>query len=137
MESGTDSSQSVVRRYADAWASGDAGACVNLYADDIVIHYFGQNPLAGDHVGKAAALAVLGRLSQVVTREPPLIHDAFAGGDHGVILAKERWHNGDQSWELDRVLLYHVRGGKLAECWVYDQDQRAVDAIFSREKRAP
>lgn len=137
MGSSDGSAESVVRRYAAAWAKGEVSTLIDLYADDVVLHYFGQNPLTGDHVGKPAALAVLGRISQLVSRDAPEIHDAFGGGDHGAILARERWHDGDQTWELDRVLLYHVRDGKLSECWVYDQDQRAVDAILSRNKQSP
>lgn len=122
-----------VRAYADAWAGGDAATVVGLYADDIVLHYSGENPITGDHTGKAAALAVLGRLSRAVKREPPVIHDVLAGGSgHGVILAEERWHDGDEVIALNRVLVYHVRDGKLAECWLYDEDQRRVDAILNR-----
>ena len=49
----------VVRRYADAWAANDLRAIVDCYHDDVVFHYFGRNPLAGTHRGKAACLAVL------------------------------------------------------------------------------
>jgi ketosteroid isomerase-like protein len=102
-----------------------------LYADDIVLHYGGDNPLSGDHAGKAAALAVLGRLSRMVERGTPEIHDVLASADHAVVLAREHWRDGGEMVALERVLLYHVRDGKLSECWVYDADQRLVDAILS------
>jgi ketosteroid isomerase-like protein len=132
LEAGSGTALDVVRRYADAWAAGDAATVVALYADDIVLHYFGDNPLAGDHAGKAAALAALGKISQAVRRAAPEIHDVLGGEHHAAILAKERWGEGKDAVELNRVLLYHVRDGKLSECWIYDGDQRAVDNILNK-----
>lgn len=123
----------VVRKYADAWAAGDAATVVGLYADDIVLHWFGDNPLAGDHVGKPAALAALGRMSALTKRGAPEVHDVIGSGHHAAILAKERWMDGDTPVELNRVLVFHVRDDKLSECWVYDEDQRRVDEILSRQ----
>lgn len=34
---------------------------------------------------------------------------------------------------VQRVLVYRVLDGKLRECWLYDEDQRFVDALWSRE----
>ena len=121
----------VVRRYCDAWVRGDAATLVGLYADDIVLHYFGQSPLAGDHAGKAAALAALARISALTKRGTPEIHDVLASDSHAAILARESWMDGETPVTVERVLLYHVRDGKLAECWIYDADQRLVDAILS------
>ena len=45
-----------VDRYAGAWLAGDRAALAACYHDDFTLHYFGRNPLAGDHTGKAAAL---------------------------------------------------------------------------------
>lgn len=41
----------VVKRYADAWAANDMKSIVDCYHDEVVFHYFGQNPLAGTHRG--------------------------------------------------------------------------------------
>jgi hypothetical protein len=30
-----------------------------------------------------------------------------------------------------RVLVFHLKDGKLYECWLYDDDQRAVDEFWS------
>lgn len=125
------SALSVVKRYADAWAAGDGATVIGLYSDDIVLHYFGDNALAGDHAGKAAALAALGTITQAVKRAAPEIHDVLGGEHHAAILAKERWGEGDDAVELSRVLLYHVRDGKISECWIYDGDQRLVDRILN------
>jgi hypothetical protein len=41
--------------------------------DDIVLHYFGRSPLAGDHRGKPAALGVLAKVQQLANRQ--LLYD--------------------------------------------------------------
>ena len=122
----------VVRRYADAWAAGDAATVVASYADDIVLHWLGENPLAGDHFGKAAALAALGKMISITKRGAPIIHDVLASDTHAAILAQEKWMDGETPITVNRVLVFHVRDDKLTECWVYDEDQRMVDALFSR-----
>jgi hypothetical protein len=55
----------------------------------------------------------------------------LGGEHHAAILARERWGEGADAVELNRVLLYHVRDGKISECWIYDGDQRMVDAILT------
>ncbi|MEX2245643.1 MAG: nuclear transport factor 2 family protein [Dehalococcoidia bacterium] len=132
MPEDSPSPRDVVQRYADAWARGDAATLVALYADDVILHYFGRNPLSGDHAGKPAALATLARVSALTKRGTPHIIDVIASDNHAAILARESWMDGDTPVSVNRVLLYTVRDGKLAECWIYDEDQRAVDKILSR-----
>ena len=36
---------------------------------------------------------------------------------------------GDPLTVVRRVFLYKVRDGKLAECWLYDEDQRFIDTL--------
>jgi hypothetical protein len=128
---GRDANDAVVRRYADAWRAGDLATIVGCYHDDVVLHYFGRNPLAGSHRGKPAALAVLARIQQIAGRRLVEVHDTLASDDHAVILARERFERDGRQVEVRRVLVYHVRDGKLAECWIHDDDQRAVDEMLA------
>jgi hypothetical protein len=34
------------------------------------------------------------------------------------------------------VLLYRVEDGKLRECWLYDEDQRFIDELWSTDPDA-
>ena len=43
--------EAVVRRYCDAWSRGDLPAIVDCYHEELVLHYFGRSPLAGEHRG--------------------------------------------------------------------------------------
>lgn len=125
-----DANHALIATYARAWEAGDAPTLVGLYHDDIVLHWFGQNPLAGDHVGKPAALSALFKLGQLTNRKVK-VHDILAGPGHAAILAHETWERDGRTMEVDRVLVFHLRDGKLSECWVYDEDQRAVDEFWA------
>ena len=121
----------VVRRYADAWAANDFATIVDAYHGEIVFHYFGRNPLAGVHRGKAACLAVLKQIREKTNRKLLEIVDVQAGQRYGMVIARERFERGGNSVDVERLLKYTVRDGKLAECWVYDEDQRLIDELLS------
>lgn len=105
-------------------------AILGLYHDDFTLHYLGRSPMAGDHEGKMAAVQALGRVQTLTNRKLVEIHDVLSSEDHGAVLARERFEQGGKTLEVNRILLYHVRDGKLAECWLFDDDQRAVDEFW-------
>ena len=121
----------VVKRYADAWAAGDLRGIVDSYHDDVVFHYFGRSPLAGTHRGKAACLQVLKQVREKTNRKLIGIQDVLAGAHFGAVIAVEQFERSGVVVQIERLLRYTVRDGKLAECWVYDEDQRLVDAHWS------
>jgi ketosteroid isomerase-like protein len=123
--------EAAIRRYCDAWVSGDLAAIVDCYHDDLVLHYFGRSPLAGDHRGKPAVLLLLARVGQLTNRRLLEIHDVLASDEHAVVLARERFERDGRAVDLNRVFVYHIRDGKLAEGWFYDEDQRTVDEFWS------
>jgi uncharacterized protein len=119
-----------VRRYAEAWRANDIAAVFDLYHDDFVLHYFGDSPLAGDHVGKDAAISVLVEATQRSGRQLDEIEDVLGGSTFGAIVAREGVGR-DQTRVVRRVFLYTVRDGKLAESWLYDENQRLIDSLWS------
>jgi ketosteroid isomerase-like protein len=126
-----DAIYAVVRRYADAWSANDLPAIVDCYHDEVVFHYFGRSPLAGTHHGKAACLAVLKQVRERTNRRLVEIRDVLAGGRFGLIVAVEHFERDGASVDIERLLRYRVRDGKLAECWIYDEDQRRVDEFLA------
>jgi uncharacterized protein len=121
----------VVKRYADAWAANDLRAILDSYHDEVVFHYFGRSPLAGTHRGKAACLAILKQVREKTNRKLVSIRDVLAGEHFGLIVAVEQFERGGRRIEIERLLRYSVRDGKLAECWIYDEDQRLVDEYWA------
>jgi len=130
-EAGQDEIGTVVQRYADAWRANDLQTIVDSYHDDVVFHYFGRSPLAGTHRGKAACLTLLMQVRERTNRQLLEVSDVLVGKNRAAILARERFERDGRVLELDRLLLYAVRDGKLAECWIYDEDQRAVDEFWA------
>ena len=119
-----------VGRYASAWLTGDRAALAACYHDEFTLHYFGNNPLAGNHHGKAAALGVLAEVTRRTNRRLLAIVDIMAGPARGALLVRERFERDGRTAEVERLLVYAVRDGLLAECWVYDQDQALVDTFL-------
>lgn len=126
----TEAIATVLGDYARAWQAGDLGAIMAAYHDDFVLHYFGDNPLAGRHMGKAAALGVLGDFSRRTNRRLIDIVSVMAGDTRGALVTREQLGPEDAAIEVERVLVYRIAGGQLAECWVYDADQPAIDRLI-------
>lgn len=121
----------VVKRYADAWAANDLQAIFDCYHEEVVFHYFGRSPLAGTHRGKNACLAVLKQVREKTHRKLVSIRDVLAGEHFGLIVAVEQFERNGSSVAIERMLRYSVRDGKLAECWIYDEDQSLVDEYWA------
>ena len=128
-----EETEAVVRAYCEAWEVGDVAEIFALYHDDFTLHYFGRSPMAGDHVGKVAAVQALGKVQTLTNRKLVEVHDVLSSADHGAVLAKERFEQGGKTLEVNRILLYHVKDGKLAECWLFDDDQRSVDEFWGAD----
>ncbi len=122
--------RAAIETYAAAWVRGDLAAIVGCYHDEFTLHYFGDNALAGIHSGKAAALTALASFSQKSRRRLMAVTATMAGADRGAVIAREMLTHNEREIEVERLLVYAVRDGLLAECWVYDQDQRLIDAII-------
>ena len=128
--------ETVLRRYADAWGANDAKAIVDCYHNDVVFHYFGRNPLAGTHRGKAACLAVLKQIRERTQRRLLEVLDVSTGDTYGFVIARERFERNGHATDVTRVLKYTVKDDKIAECWVYDQDQALIDSYFAAKDGA-
>jgi uncharacterized protein len=126
-----DENEAIIKRYCEAWKKGDLPTMFGLYHDEFVLRYFGRSPLAGEHRGKAAAIGVLGKVQKLTNRQLLEIRDVLASDDHAIVIARERFRRDGKQLEANRIFVYRVRDGKLLECWVYDEDQRAVDEFWS------
>ena len=124
----------VLRAYADAWLAGDLEKVLGSYHEDFGLHYMGESPLAGTHEGQEAALAILGQASFRTSRKLIEVEDVLTGEEFGALVAIEDL--GDPPRRVRRVLLYRVLDGKLGECWLFDEDQRFIDRLWSTDPDA-
>ena len=123
--------EAVVRTYTDAWLAADFTTVVDLYHDDLVLHWGGSHALSGDHVGKDAALSALLDVQARTDRLPLAVLDVMVSADHATAWMKERWTVEGLEYELTRVLVFRVADGQLRECWLYDIDSALVDRALS------
>lgn len=130
MESETENREAV-ERYAAAWTAGDMAALVGCYHDDFTLHYGGDNALTGTHRGKAKCLGVMQEFGKRCGgRKLVRVVATMAGAERGGMIAREAL--GPDGIEMDRVFLYAVKDGKLAECWLYDSDQGLIDRMVGK-----
>ena len=120
-----------VERYAAAWQAGDRAAIADCYHNDFTLHYFGQNPFAGDHSGKQVALATLSKFAARTNRKLLSIIDVMAGPQRAIIIARESFEREGRRAEFDRILVYAIKDERLHECWVYDGDRAVVDLFLA------
>jgi ketosteroid isomerase-like protein len=121
----------VLRSYAQAWLASDLEKVLAAYHDDIELHYMGKSPLAGTHRGRDAAFAALAQASVRTSRKLVDVKDVLVGDSLGALLAIEDL--GDPPRRVQRILLYRVQDEKLRECWLFDEDQRFIDQLWSKE----
>jgi ketosteroid isomerase-like protein len=124
-----DAIRTLLERYVQAWRAGDLRAAAACYHADFTLHYFGANGLSGTHAGKARALAILAEFGRRTQRRLVRVEAILAGPERGALVAREAFRRGDETAECERVSLYATRDELLSECWVYDSDQRLVDAV--------
>jgi hypothetical protein len=125
-----DEIRTTLEAYARSWEAGDLAAVFASYHDDFTLHYAGANALSGVHQGKAAAREVLAEFSRRTGRRLLGILDVMAGDERGVVIAREGLGLGDETREVERVLVYTVTDGRLHHCWVYDEDQAWIDGLI-------
>ena len=130
MTSAAATTAAVMQRYAEAMRTGDGATIRASYHDDIVLHYAGDNPLSGEHRGLAAMLEAMGRLRRRTERRLLAVVDVMVGAQRGCIVLREAFMRDGQTHEIERLGVYRVKGGKIVECWVFDEDQALMDRLL-------
>jgi uncharacterized protein len=121
----------VVGGYWDALKSGGVEQALDFYSDDLVFHYYGHNPIAGDHVGKKACLEVLAKIGRRTNRRILEVLEQVYTDERATVIARESFERGGQMAILDRTFIYRVKDGKIVEVWILDQDQQTVDRFLA------
>ena len=124
--------EDVVRGYVGAFARGDLDTAGKYLADDIVYHVGGHHSLAGDYRGRDSVLAFFkdrsDRTGGTFAYTP---HDLLASRDHAVGLGSVTAQRGADAYTWNVVTVYHVRGDRVAECWVVDADSDTADRALA------
>ncbi len=124
--------EEIARNATEALSRGDMEGFLSHHADDVVVHFPGRGPMAGDHRGKAGVAQMFQRQMQILDAPPEIeTHDVLASDDHAVVLNKTRGTRGGKTLEQQQVVVLHIRDGKIAEAWLQFSDQQALDEFAS------
>jgi ketosteroid isomerase-like protein len=122
----------IARSATEALSKGDIEGLLEHHTDDVVIHFPGRGPMAGDHRGKDGAAKMFQQQMSILDAPPEIeTHDVLASDDHAVVLNKTRVTRAGKIMEQDQVVVMHIEGGKIAEVWLQFSDQQALDEFAS------
>jgi ketosteroid isomerase-like protein len=124
--------EEVARTATEAIAKRDIEGFLSLHADDVVLHFPGRGPMAGDYRGKDGLAQLFQRQLQILDAPPEIEnHDILANDDHAVVLNKVRGTRGGKTLDQQQVVVMHIKDGKIAEVWLQFSDQQGMDELAS------
>jgi ketosteroid isomerase-like protein len=122
----------LTRKGYAAFNSGDVETVMDLLAEKVVWHVFGNGPLAGDHDGKQAVMELFGRYLELLDSQSTEVHDILANDKHTVVMATLRLSRKGQSVEHKVTDVIHPDAeGRVEEFWRFFDDQGKADAFIS------
>ena len=110
----------VINAMTDAVFSQDHDALATIFTDDLVFHFRGPHPMAGDHAGLGGLLTVLGWIFEKTNGQIELDTKLCLGTD-GWVAEFERAKLGrnGETVESDNAFVYRFEGDRIAEMWMY------------------
>ena len=109
-----------VNRMTKAIFDQDHDTLAAIFSDDLVFHFRGPHPLAGDHVGLGGLLGVLGSIFEATGGDIHLDQQFCVGAD-GWAAEWEHATLGRKgaSLESKNAFVYRFTGGQIAEMWMF------------------
>lgn len=117
----------------EAFGRGDLDALEHHYfARDIEYHYPGRSHLAGHYRGVAQVIKVFRQFIDLSEGSIRLeVHNVVADEGHAVALFTVRAERLGRRLEDRSVQVFHIRGGKATEVWMYPGDLYYWDEFWS------
>ena len=124
--------EEIARSATEALAKRDLEAFFNHHSDDVVLHFPGSGPMAGDYRGRDGLVQLFQRQMEILDAPPEIEnHDVLASDEHAVALNKVRGTRGETTLEQNQVVVMHITDGKIAEIWLQFSEQQAMDEMAS------
>jgi len=124
----------VVQQFFSYARAGRRERVPELWSDEIVLHYGGDNPISGTYRGKAEVGGAYRKMAELTGGTFGLVemHDMLASEEHVVVLSRVGAERAGHHLEWQGVDVYHVSDGCIQEIWIHVTDQYAVDEFLSR-----
>jgi len=124
--------EEIARSAVEALSKRDIDAFLRLHADDIVLHFPGRGPMAGDYKGKDGLARLFQQQMQLLDSPPEIEnHDTLANDEHAVILNRVKATRGGQILEQNQVVVSHIKDGRITETWLHFSKQEEMDEFAS------
>jgi ketosteroid isomerase-like protein len=128
----TNANIDIARTYFQAVRTGDMATLGELLDEAIVWHQPGANQFSGEHKGRDAVFAMLGRMMET-SRGTFTIDEVRTLMGNGDLVAATIHFSGRHdgaSMSMDGVDLLRITGGKITEMWLFSGDPAAEDAFW-------
>jgi ketosteroid isomerase-like protein len=122
-----------MQEYIAAARRGDWETASARFADDVVLHIPGRSRLAGERRGRDHALAYI-EDARARSRDHDVeltVEDMLASEERVALMVRERFTTPGGPVEIRRCNVYRWREGRIAEVWIFEADQYAVDALLA------
>jgi ketosteroid isomerase-like protein len=122
-----------MRRYLGAARSTDWEAAFACFAEDIALRIPGRSEFAGEFRGRDVARRYI-EAARARSHDAEVeleVIDTLVSDERFCLLVLERFRTRDGIVEIRRANVYRVRGEEIAEIWIFEGDQYAVDALFA------
>lgn len=125
--------EDLVRAGFEAFSRGDLDTLESqFFADGIVWHVPGRNPLGGEYTGIGQVRDYLSRAFQLADGTVDMeLQDVLANDRHAVALFRSRAGRKGRQLDTFDAVIFKVADGKFAEAWHRSGDPYAADAFWS------
>jgi ketosteroid isomerase-like protein len=123
----------LVRRIMEAFANKDGLSLRDCFADDAVWHVPGTGVMSGTYRGRSEIFRFLARLPKLTdgTYRSTFI-DALASEERGAGLYRAQGERAGRSIDIDQLLLFTIRDGRVTEVLALPSDPVAFDDFWQQ-----
>ena len=123
--------EDLIRSTYAAFAAGDLQAVGGSLADDIVWHSLGHSRFSRDYSGHEDVFGLFGTLFEETGGTFRIeLSDVLANDERAVALTTNRAERLGRTLVYDEAAVFRIAEGKIAEAWLYVDDQEAHAAFF-------
>ena len=120
-----------VRRSVEAYSSGRLDVLGEYSADDVILHFAGNNAMSGTYRGRDAVMDALARASQGWSTHTE-VESVLVSDDHIMVFHHGTGEHEGTPYDVVPVIAMKLDpDGKVTEAWNLANDQRAWDQFWS------